>query len=141
MQRTPFLATAVLLLALPAAADEPERVPPVTHEPTRKECGECHMAFQPALLPAESWRKIMADLADHFGEDASLDATLAAEIEAYLVGNAGRGEGTKLRITEQRWFRHEHDFPDRVWQRPEVRSRANCEACHRDAARGSYEDD
>ena len=45
------------------------------------------------------------------------------------------------RITEQRWFRHEHDFPDRVWQRPEIRSRANCEACHRNAAQGSYEDD
>jgi hypothetical protein len=139
--RTPFLATAALLLALPAAADEPERVPPVTHAPTKEECGECHMAFPPALLPAESWRKIMTGLADHFGEDASLDAALAAEIEAYLVANAGRGDATSLRITEQRWFRHEHDFPDRVWQRHEVRSKSNCEACHRDAAQGIFEDD
>jgi hypothetical protein len=99
------------------------------------------MAFQPALLPAESWRRIMAGLADHFGEDASLEADVAADIEAYLVANAGRGDGSKLRITEQRWFLHEHDFPDRVWQKPEIRSKANCEACHRDAARGLYEDD
>jgi hypothetical protein len=28
-----------------------------------------------------------------------------------------------------------------VWQKSEVRSKANCEACHRDAAPGSYEDD
>jgi hypothetical protein len=139
--RTPVLATAALLLALPAAADEPERVPPVSHEPTRKECGECHMAFQPGLLPAESWRGIMAGLADHFDEDASLEADLAAEIEAYLAANAGRGDETKLRITEQGWFRHEHDFPDQVWQKSEVRSKANCAACHRDAAQGSYEDD
>jgi hypothetical protein len=139
--RTPFLPTILFLLALPATADELEQVPPVTHEPTKKECGECHMAFQPALLPAESWRKIMASLEDHFGEDASLEADFTVEIEAYLVENAGRGDGTKLRVTEQRWFRHEHDFPDPVWQKPEVRSRANCEACHRDAARGSYEDD
>jgi hypothetical protein len=139
--RAPILAAALFLLALPATADELEQVPPVTHEPTKKECGECHMAFQPALLPAESWRKIMAGLEDHFGEDASLEADLTVEIEAYLVENAGRGDGTKLRITEQRWFRHEHDFPNRMWQKPEVRSRANCEACHRDAARGSYEDD
>jgi hypothetical protein len=83
--RASFLATAVLLLALPAAADGPERVPPVTQAPTREERGECHMAFQPALLPAESWRGIMAGLADHFGEDASLEAGLAGEIEAYLV--------------------------------------------------------
>jgi hypothetical protein len=139
--RTPLLALAACLLALPAVADEEERVPPVTHGPTLKECGECHMAFQPALLPAESWRKIMAGLADHFGEDASLEAEVAAGIEAYLVANAGRGDGTKLRISEQRWFRHEHDFPDRVWQKPEIRSKANCEACHRGAARGLYEDD
>ena len=138
--RTPFLAAALLLLALPATADEAEQVPPVTHEPTRKACGECHMAFQPGLLPAGSWRTIVAGLADHFGEDASLDAALAAEIEAYLVKNAGRGDATKLRITEQRWFRHEHAFPDRVWKKPEIRSRSNCEACHHDAARGSYED-
>ena len=91
--RIPMLAAAALLLALPAAADEPERVPPVTHEPTKKECGECHMAFQPALLPAESWRGIMAGLADHFGEDASLEADLAAEIEAYLSANAARVTG------------------------------------------------
>lgn len=139
--RTLPLAAATLLLALPALADGPERVPPVTHAPTQKECGECHMAFQPALLPAASWRKIMAGLADHFGEDASLEPQLAAEIEAYLVENAGRGDGTGLRITEQPWFRREHDFPARVWQKPEVRSKANCEACHRDAARGVYEDD
>jgi hypothetical protein len=139
--RTRPLATILYLLALPATADELEQVPPVTHEPTKKECGECHLAFQPALLPAGSWRKIMAGLAGHFGEDASLDAALAAEIEAYLVENAGPGDATKLRVTDQRWFRHEHDFPERVWQKPEVRSRANCEACHRNAARGSYEDD
>ena len=83
----------------------------------------------------------MAGLADHFGEDASLEADLAAEIEAYLAANAGRGNGTKLRITEQDWFRYEHDFPDQGWQKLEVRSKANCEACHRDAAQGSYEND
>ena len=137
MRITMLIAAALL----PAAADGPERVPPVTHEPTLQECGECHMAFQPALLPAESWRRIMTGLSDHFGEDASLEPELAAEIEAYLVQNAPHGDGTSLRITEQRWFRHEHDFPDRVWQRPEIRSRANCEACHRNAAQGSYEDD
>lgn len=139
--RTSILATAALLLALPAVADEPEQIPPVTHAPTLKECDECHMAFQPVLLPAESWRGIMAGLADHFGEDASLEAELAADIEAYLVQNAGQGDGAKLRITEQRWFRHEHDFPDRVWQKPEIRSRANCEACHRQAEQGIYEEE
>jgi hypothetical protein len=139
--RTVMLAASTLLLALPVAAGEPERVPPVTHASTLEECGECHMAFQPALLPAGSWRGIMAGLTEHFGEDASLEPGLAAEIEAYLVRNAGRGDGTKLRVTEQRWFQHEHDFSDRVWRQPQIRSRSNCEACHGGAARGSYDDD
>jgi hypothetical protein len=139
--RKPILVSALALLALPGAADEQERVPPVTHELTQKECGECHMAFPPALLPAPSWRGIIAGLADHFGEDASLPPEAAAEIEAYLVANAGRGDASHLRITEQPWFLHEHRFGASVWQRPEIRSKANCEACHRDAARGSFEDD
>lgn len=136
------LLTALALPALPAAADEMERVPPVTHAATLEECGECHMAFPPALLPAASWRKVMAGLADHFGEDASLEPALAAEIERYLVANAGRrGDGNLTRISEQRWFRHEHDFAASVWQRPEIRSKANCEACHKGAARGWFEGD
>jgi hypothetical protein len=139
--RALFLASFLLPLAFPAAADEFERVPPVTHAPTLQECGECHMAFPPGLLPAESWRKIMGGLSDHFGEDASLKPELAAEIERYLVENAGAGDGRLLKITEQPWFRHEHDFAPRVWQKPEVRSPANCEACHRDAAKGIFEDD
>ena len=122
--RTPTLAGATLLLTLPATAEVPEQVPPVTHELTKNECGERHMAFQSALLPDESWRAIMAGLADHFGEDAGLEAGLAAEIEAYLVANGGRSDGTKLRISEQRWFLREHDFPERVWQRPEIRSKS-----------------
>lgn len=135
---------ALLLLALsapPAAASEVERVPPVRHAATQKECGECHMAFQPALLPAPSWSRLMDDLADHFGEDASLKPELAAEIRAYLTRQAGRGDPTRIRITEQRWWLKEHRLRPSVWERPEVRSKANCEACHRAAAQGLYDDD
>lgn len=139
--RLPLALALSLVAAVPALADENERVQPVTHAPTQKECGECHMAFPPALLPAGSWQGIMAGLGDHFGEDASLEPALAAEIEAYLVAHAGRGDASKLRITEQRWFRHEHDFQGAVWEKPEIRSPANCEACHTAAARGTFEDD
>lgn len=129
------------LSAIPAAADELERVPPISHAATQKECGECHMAFQPALLPARSWSKVMDGLADHFGEDASLAPELVAEIRAYLTGNAGAGNPSHVRITEQPWWLKEHRFRPSVWQRKEVGSKANCEACHRAAAQGLYEDD
>jgi hypothetical protein len=65
--------TAAALITTGAArANEFERVPPVTHAATLKECGECHMAYQPGLLPAASWNRIMDGLADHFGENASV---------------------------------------------------------------------
>lgn len=132
-------ATAALLLATAARADEIERVPPVTHAATQKECGECHMAYQPGLLPAASWNRVMDGLADHFGERATLPEAVAAEIRAYLAGNAGRGDGRLLRITEQRWWLHEHDFRADIWRRKEVGSKANCEACHRLADTGDYD--
>lgn len=134
---------ALLLVAVPALANPFERVRPVTHEPTRKECGECHMAFQPGLLPAGSWTRIMDGLNDHFGESAALPPDAAADIRAYLTGNAAvQGDGGLLRITEQPWWARKHRRlrPD-AWTRPGVVSKANCEACHRGAAQGLYEDD
>lgn len=138
-------ATMIVIIAITATAalaNEMERVPPVTHAATQKECGECHMAFQPQLLPAASWGRIMDDLSNHFGDNASLDPQAAADIRAYLTSNAGRrGDGRLTRITEQRWWTHEHDFRPQVWARPDVRAKSNCTACHRDAAKGLYEDD
>lgn len=135
------IAAALLLAGAAAAhANEFERVAPVTHAATLKECGSCHMAFQPGLLPAASWNRIMDGLADHFGDNATLPADTAATIRAYLTAGAGRGDGSKLRITEQRWWTHEHRLDPAVWTRRTVVSKANCEACHRGASRGLYED-
>lgn len=93
-----------LFVAVPVLANAFERVRPVTHAPTRKECGECHMAFQPGLLPAASWKRIMDGLNDHFGEKATLAPDVAADIRAYLTRNAAvRGDDRTMRITEQRW--------------------------------------
>ncbi|SOD92426.1 diheme cytochrome c [Caenispirillum bisanense] len=151
-----FLVAAVVLAAGPALADSDEWVPPVTDALTRAECGDCHMAFQPAFLPARSWDRLMDGLSDHFGDDASLPAEKVAAIRAYLTANAGdvrpegaaRGymrrvapDGVPLRITENPAFLREHDFRPAVWQRPDVVTKSNCLACHRQADRGLYEDD
>lgn len=139
------LTAAALLFAAPAFASSYERVGSVAHASTLKECGECHLAFQPALLPAESWNRIMDDLKNHFGDDASLPAETAADIRAYLTGAAGRGgkgsDGKETRITHQRWFLKEHKFRADLRQDQRIRSPANCQACHIDAAKGLYDDD
>lgn len=40
----------------------------------KAECGSCHIAFEPGLLPSESWVKMMAGLDKHFGADATVTA-------------------------------------------------------------------
>lgn len=140
--RTLILATVAVIVTLPAWAGD-HRVAPVRDSLVQKECGQCHMAFQPGLLPATSWNRMMDNLADHFGDDATLSAEKASPIRAYLVANAGRDRrgDTPSLITEARWFTHEHNFSDRVWKRPEVVTKSNCPACHQGAEQGLYDDD
>ena len=113
--------------------------------PTYKaECGSCHVAYPPALLPAGSWQAVLKGLDKHFGSDASVDAKSLTELRAFLDSNAGRDRrastGTPgLRISETEWFRREHrKVPATTWQGAAVRSPANCAACHTGAESGDY---
>lgn len=114
--------------------------------PYQTECGSCHLAYPPGLLPARSWEALMDGLADHFGDNAELPARDAAAIRDYLVGHAGgrkvRGDQVPLRITDTRYFRHKHDEvpPRLVKDNAEVRSFSNCQACHRQAEAGSFDE-
>lgn len=182
-----------------------------------KECGSCHLAYPPNLLPKESWQLIMAGLEDHFGENAALDAPMAAHIASYLeaaqpensrrekpqpvtaqqpgstvapagqlpaeswgdimkkleghIGKDGKvdAEGAKIitryldqplpadqhtrlngvlkatpvRITELPGFIRKHDeIPKRmVADNPKVGSFSQCDSCHKDAAKGLFDED
>ncbi len=141
MKKTLFLAAAIGFAGLPVNADE--RVAVIRDDIVKKECGACHMAFQPQFLPASSWRTIMEGLTDHFGEDASLDEETARHITGYLAGNAGRSRGAKtaIRITELGWFVHEHNDEVSPRARKKAGTMANCTACHRGAEKGYYDDD
>jgi hypothetical protein len=102
----------------------------------QKECGSCHLAFDPGLLPADSWRRMMTGLDKHFGADATLTAPEAKEITSFLVLHAATGPGgagAPLRITETAWFKRKHsgrEVPAGVFKRAAVKSPANCLACH-----------
>lgn len=129
---------------------------PVRDALVKEECGSCHLAFSPAMLPASSWQRMMADLANHFGDDASVDADTAAKITRYLVDNAAdRGNqsfndklmrgvsmsNAPLRITElPKWQREHREVPAWEWHHKDVRTKANCVACHTGAAQGYYDE-
>lgn len=112
----------------------------------REECAACHIAFPPGLLPAASWQRLMGDLPHHFGADASLDAESAKSVAAWLASNAAtsrraREEPPGDRITRSNWFVREHDeVPASAWQRPAIKSPANCAACHVQADQGDFDE-
>ena len=118
--------------------------PAQTNARFQQECSTCHIAYAPGLLPAESWRKMMAGLDKHFGSDASLDAPDNKEITAFLVNNASNrwsASAAPLRISETAWFKRKHDSHEidpAVWKNPQVKSPANCAACHPQAERGDF---
>ncbi|MBS1138722.1 MAG: hypothetical protein H6R13_175 [Proteobacteria bacterium] len=134
---------ALLTCSLQALAD---RLPMPANAPAsfKSECSSCHIAYQPGLLAADDWRKLMAGLQDHFGSDATIDSKTGLEITNFLTRNAGDvsrlgSAGNPPRITQtQRFIRKHREVPAKFWRDPRVKSAANCEACHRGAANGNY---
>ena len=145
-RRALALLTSVLVLGATVGAAAESRGPAPVNSTWKTECGACHVAYPPQLLPARSWRALMSGLDKHFGSDASLDPAAAAEVAAFLKRHAGRdrdrGATTSLRITDTPWFQRKHrKISDTVWARPAIKSPANCGACHPGAERGHYDDD
>lgn len=141
---TAALSLGTALMSSAYADDDEHAVATAKNATWQAECSACHIAYPPRLLPRESWRAMMSNLKDHFGSDASLAAPATKEIATFLEDNAGRkrqsssGKPT-LRITETRWFQHEHDeVSSAVWKSAKVKSPANCAACHTQADRGNY---
>ncbi len=161
----------LVALPFPSSADmgnlaewlSPKRlneVEPVTTARYAQECGACHFAYQPGLLTARSWQKLLAApaLADHFGDNAELDEVVRQEIENYAVANAADRSNYKrsrkiaaatpadaapLRITENSYLKRKHEAlpSELVTGNPQVKSLSNCNACHTRAAAGIYDDD
>lgn len=132
-------------------------VDPVANKTYAEECGSCHFAYQPGLLPAKSWEKLLNEkaLSDHFGENASLDKDTLKTIYDYAmdnaaekswyklsrkVANATEGGEAPLRITELRFIkRKHHDIPEKmVKDNKDVKSLSYCNACHTQAAKGVF---
>lgn len=133
-----------------------KKLKPISNAAYADQCGACHFAYQPELLPAAAWGNILEGIYDHFGASVALDEVVKSQISNYLTSNAADTSSAKLagkimrclgssapaRITEIPWIRKEHhEITSEVLQRKSVGSLANCIACHRTAASGEYDDD
>ena len=140
--------------------DRVKGVKPVTDKKYQDECGECHFAYQPGLLPAKSWEALLNGeaLRKHFGVDAELDDDTLKAIHDYAVDNAADKSYYKrsrkialateegpapLRITELRYIsRKHHDIPEKMIKGNNgVKSLSFCDKCHTQAVQGVYDED
>jgi len=130
-------------------------VAPVNDPLYAKECGSCHFAYQPGLLPERSWVKLMENLENHFDTDASLDEADKKHIEQYLVKNSAEKSRnykrsrkindsigtsmTPIAVSQTPYFQKEHRKIQRdMIVQKEVGSLSNCGACHTTADKGVY---
>ena len=132
-------------------------VVPVDDPVYQEECGSCHMAYSPGLLPSDSWKKVMFGLENHFGDNAELDADTSKEILNYLLENAAdnsqyrrsqkfaRTFDNKVvdRITLTPYFIRKHDeIPKQFFtDNPKLSSFSQCSQCHQNADKGSFDED
>ena len=136
--------------------DGDEYLKPVTNQIYKETCGECHLAYQPGLLPSASWLKILNQPDDHFGEEIEVDPSTINTISDYLKTNGAESSSAKrskkimkclgnqvpMRITDIPYIRREHhELDPAIFKRKSIGSMANCEACHIAAEKGIYDDD
>ncbi|MEO5342510.1 MAG: diheme cytochrome c [Gammaproteobacteria bacterium SHHR-1] len=128
------------------------------HARYQEECGSCHLAYPPGLMPGSAWQRVMGGLADHFGDNAELDEVSVLQLQAYLLrhsaekssaeyaermARATQGQPTMMRITDTQYFigKHHELSAEMVKDNPKVLSFSQCQACHSRADQGSFDED
>ncbi|MDM8566686.1 diacylglycerol kinase [Candidatus Halobeggiatoa sp. HSG11] len=146
----------LILLSYNVLAEIPGVIP-VDNKLYAEECGSCHFAYQPGLMPARSWQKIMKTLDDHFGENAELETEEQQVLMDYLIYNSAESSiyrhsvnierstawnQTPLRIANISYIRFQHDdfMEDMLKYNPQIKSRSYCNDCHTKAKDGIYAD-
>jgi len=107
-------------------------------------------------LPKNSWRVLMSDLENHFGDDAFLDIEDNVNILRFLENNSAEGStkevsfkmlqsiGKKdiIAITSTSFWKERHaNISKDIFKHKKIKSKANCKACHIDIEKGLIEDE
>jgi len=119
-------------------------------------CSDCHMPYHPSLLPAESWATMFEQQQNHFDEDLDYSQEYSQLLEEFAIQNSADKQQTEaakfissttpedfssLRITDTPYWKAEHEsIPVSIWETREVNGFSECDACHRDALMGTFED-
>ena len=117
-----------------------------------KQCGDCHLAYHPSLLPLRSWKALLAQQDKHFGEDLSLEEDAVDALLKFASANSADHHATAaawkidqsipageapLRITETPYWKHRHeDVSAADFERVK---KIECAGCHADAEQGTFE--
>lgn len=136
---------------LDARAQAARQAPLASDKTWTSECGGCHLAYHPSLLPERSWSKLFATQGSHFGEDLALEGATLEHLEDFAVSHAAERldspvawkmattiepDAAPVRITETAYWRERHERLDEAtWKRVH---RSDCGACHKDAVRGTF---
>jgi hypothetical protein len=114
------------------------------------------LCIPPNLLPKHSWEKLMANLENHFGDDASLDKEDTKSILEFLVKYSAETSTKEasvkflnsiknddiIAMSQTTFWKNEHkDIPKTVFEHEKIKSKANCKACHNDIEKGLIEDE
>lgn len=129
----------------PAIADNDRAAQQVPMLPRyQQECAACHIAYPPGMLPAGSWQRLMGNLPNHYGTDASLDPEAVRQLSVWLEEYAGTYKRVKEmppedRITRSAWFIRKHrEVSAATWKLAAVKSPSNCIACHTQSDKGDF---
>lgn len=133
-----------------------KQLAPIANQTYKDQCGACHFAYQPDLLPSRSWEKILTGLDNHFGQEVELEPGSKKIIADYLKTQAAEkspapvaskimqslGNSTPLRITDTPYIQRKHnEISPQALKQATRESLSNCLACHKTAEQGIYEDD
>ncbi|MDD5358647.1 MAG: cytochrome b/b6 domain-containing protein [Sulfurovaceae bacterium] len=124
------------------------------------DCGNCHKTYPPYMLPSRSWKRIMKDLDNHFGEEiteANISKEARTSILTYLTNNSSEHSTNKVAfklmnslskdeapkaITKTDYWREIHkDIDPKIFKSKKVKSRAYCWSCHEGFENGIFRND
>ena len=151
----------LILLALTSCflyADEMKvSIKPVDNEVYKNECGSCHFAYPAGLLPSSAWNKMMSNLSNHFGDDASVDEKTFQTLASYLNENSAEKSMNYKRsrkivenlkgtipdsISKMPYMKKQHkEIKENLITQKEVKGLFNCTACHKNAEKGIFSEE